>query len=462
MLRRLWARLFGGENQEPPAARQNRPPEDASVNGNTPTHDETPTNKAATDFLRREPILNRKQAVRGYELSLQGTHRERRHHPAAQRFLDGALLDRLVGLDLASILGRRLAFLPLHPLSLDLPQVTNLPRENLIVRLLPDNLTQEQGTQILARMRSLQETGLRLACAGEMVGGPLAPLLEGADFLAVDVAACDPADLLQRQRSLAKAYPHARLIARNVDTQETLQACRAMVFHYFQGGYVTHQRDWPQPRADSSRIVVAQLIGQLRGNPEDFRQLALTARLDPILAFRLLRYINSAAMGLRYKIASLERAMAYVGREGLYRWLTLLLFHTGRNEPQDEAVRETALVRGRLIELLTQGRLSREQAEMAFIAGMLSLTDILFRMPLAQALAQLSLPDEVQDALLRRQGPLGDYLGLAIACEEGEQSEIAELAARCGLDPALVSARHLEAVSWAVQFSENLRADSPL
>ena len=45
--------------------------------------------------------------------------------------------------------------------------------------------------------------------------------------------------------------------------------------------------------------------------------MALLARLDPVLAFRLLRYVNSAAMGLRHKIASLEHALPHTGREGL-------------------------------------------------------------------------------------------------------------------------------------------------
>lgn len=39
-----------------------------------------------------------------------------------------------------------------------------------------------------------------------------------------------------------------------------------------------------------------QLIAQLRQGPEDLGQVALLARLDPRLAFRLLRYVNSAAM----------------------------------------------------------------------------------------------------------------------------------------------------------------------
>lgn len=176
-------------------------------------------------------------------------------------------------------------------------------------------------------------------------------------------------------------------------------------------------------------MVVAQLIAQLRQDPENLGQVALLARLDPVLAFRLLRYVNSAAMGLRLKIASLEHAMTYIGREGLC-WLTLLLFYAGKGQPMDEALRETALARARLTELLAQTRLPRNQSEMAFITGLLSLTDMLFQMPLPDVVSQLGLPEAVIDALLKREGLYGDLLALAIACEEGDQDSIAALADR--------------------------------
>ncbi|MCU0842347.1 MAG: hypothetical protein MUC79_11600, partial [Thiobacillaceae bacterium] len=136
-------------------------------------------------------------------------------------------------------------------------------------------------------------------------------------------------------------------------------------------------------------------------------------------------------------------------------------FYTGKTEPMDAALRETALARARLTELLAQSRLPRQQAEMAFITGLLSLMDVLFQMPLHDAVSQLGLPEEVLAALLRREGVHGDLLNLAVACEEGDQAGIAALAERCGLTPALVSARHLEALVWAVELTENMRSGGP-
>ena len=87
--------------------------------------------------------------------------------------------------------------------------------------------------------------------------GLLAPLLTLADSLLVDVAALDPADLLEGRRQLVRRHPQARLIAHNVDTLETLKACRSLAFALFKGACVTHRRAWREPRLDSNRMVVA-------------------------------------------------------------------------------------------------------------------------------------------------------------------------------------------------------------
>lgn len=444
MLKWLRARTTGQPVEAPPPA--------------TPA--ETAT---APDYLRREPVLNREREVCGYELNLERPQAQRSRHPSAQRFLDGALLDRIGSPEFAAVLGRRLGLLPLHPVSLDLPQLERLAAQaatsgqSLVIGLLGD----AEGVApeaVLERVKALKTAGLRLACTESLEGGPLAPLLPLADYLTIDVAALDPPSLLERQRDLLRRYPQARLIARNADTHETLEACRRLAFTLFQGRCITHRPAWREPRMDSNRMVVAQLIAQLRQDPEDLGQVALLARLDPVLAFRLLRYVNSAAMGLRHKIASLEHAMTYIGREGLYRWLTMLLFYAGKPQPMDEALRETALARARLTELLAQTRLPRPQAEMAFIAGLLSLADLLFQMPLPEVIGQLGLPEAVVAALLRREGIYGELLALAIACEEADQAGIAALADRLGLSPAQVSARHLEALVWAVELTDNLRS----
>lgn len=97
-----------------------------------------------------------------------------------------------------------MGFLPLHPVSLDLPQLDRLAVEaasagsNLVISLQGDAVG-EEAAAILERTRGLKAGGLRQSCADTLTEGPLASLASLADYLLVDVAALDPASLLERQ-----------------------------------------------------------------------------------------------------------------------------------------------------------------------------------------------------------------------------------------------------------------------
>lgn len=126
------------------------------------------TPPASTDYLRREPLLDREHRVCDYELNLDRPAMSRARHPAAQRFLDGALLDRVSSGGLAGVLDHRLAFLPIIPASLDLPQLDGLARTvartagKLVISLQAGALPPDVHT-LPERLRELKGLGLRLA-----------------------------------------------------------------------------------------------------------------------------------------------------------------------------------------------------------------------------------------------------------------------------------------------------------
>jgi EAL and modified HD-GYP domain-containing signal transduction protein len=90
------------------------------------------------------------------------------------------------------------------------------------------------------------------------------------------------------------------------------------------------------------------------------------------------------------------------------------------------------------------------------VVGILSVIDALLEIPMNDALAHLSLPEAVSDALRRREGKYAPYLKLAIACEESDQETIQSLAGECGMDAVAVNQHHIESLAWAMEFIEAL------
>jgi len=409
-------------------------------------------------FLRRDAMLDAEQRVAAYVFSVATPAAMQAHtwHTATRKFFDSVLIDHFAGDKLAEVLGKRLAFLPLSAAGLEHPLLAQLPRDNLVVEFDPPPGAEFDRARVLARLAGLRDSGFQLSCGHALERQGLPEALELASFISLgDVARQQPPDLLARCRVLATRYPECRLMARNIDSTELYQACRQMGIQLFQGGFIIHRTARSGAKIATYRMVVVDLLNAIKRQAE-FSELAGIAWRDPALAYRLLRFVNSAAVGLREKIDHLKTAMVYVGRDELYRWLTLLLFSSKKPSHLDSALRENALVRAKLAERLAEGRMPPKERDEAFVVGILSVIDALLEMPMSEALAQLTLPEPVTQALLHRQGRYAPYLQLAIACEEGDQDSIRALAAELGMDALMVNQRHIDALAWAMRFSEAL------
>lgn len=121
-----------------------------------------------------------------------------------------------------------------------------------------------------------------------------------------------------------------------------------------------------------------------------------------------------------------------LGYQALYRCLTLLLFTQGPADPRAQPLLRQALIRARFAEPLAESPLAPAQQGEVFLVGIFSTLDVLFNLPMEQALSQLRLSEAVSAALTRREGPYAPYLQLVIACEQFDQERVAQDAAMLG------------------------------
>jgi EAL and modified HD-GYP domain-containing signal transduction protein len=84
-----------------------------------------------------------------------------------------------------------------------------------------------------------------------------------------------------------------------------------------------------------------------------------------------------------------------------------------------------AATRGKMLELLAQKLKpgNRNIADTAFTVGIMSLMDTLFGMPMPTIMEQVSVIEEVSDALIARKGFYGDLLKLAEYLERIEEAQ---------------------------------------
>lgn len=396
-------------------------------------------------FLTRQPLLDGDYRVVGYELKIN----EKTPLPvlpgatSLEQVHDENLLVSVIDMDYQLALSRKFTLLNLHATSLDNPLVANLPREGtLIAPRLP-----HPDPAMLARCQALAEQGFSLALDESALSPGMTPLARRCRYLRMDVGDNDLMALCDRLVRL-EGIKGPRMIARNVETDEAFAACRKLSFDLYQGYFFTQIRPSAPHGIDTSRMRIMQLLNLVMSHADN-ADIEAQFKLDAGLSYKLLRYINSPAVGLRYPIRSIGHVLIMLGHQQLYRWLTLLLFTHERADGRSQALLRTALVRARFAETLGEGRLAPELRGGLFVAGILSMLDALLNVAMGQAIASLNLASPIADALLHGRGAYAPYLRLAMASESNDQATIRQIAEASGLTAEETNKAHLDALAWS-------------
>ncbi|MGE5467481.1 MAG: EAL and HDOD domain-containing protein [Ignavibacteria bacterium] len=206
-------------------------------------------------------------------------------------------------------------------------------------------------------------------------------------------------------------------------------------------------------RLNPSHAQIIHILNQVRQNA-DVSEIETTLKQNISISFKLLRYINSAGFGLAKQIESFRHAVTLLGYDKLNKWLSLLLV-TASRDPAAPALMQTAIARGRFMELTAADKVDRKQLDNLFIAGSFSLLDVLLGTRIDAVLKEMNLPAAICEALLARGGPYAPWLDFAIACEQADEAELAARAAALGVPLDLVN----RAQVGALAFAESLQLD---
>lgn len=396
-------------------------------------------------YIGRQPIVDLQQKIIGYELLFR--HSADAADAQVPNDLEAGskvLINTFSNMDANWLLGDKLAFINIAAPMLESDFLELLPAKRVVLELLE---TVEATPELIARIQSLRQMGFRFALDDfdhRPINTELLPL---ADFVKVDIHELG----LDKSATLVRSLQNcgAKLIAEKVETRTEFKFCKELGFHYFQGYYFAHPETLTAKIINPAHATVLSLLNKVRNNA-DVKEIETGFKADVALSFKLLRYINSVGFGLSCEIQSIRHALAILGYQQLYRWLTLLLATAG-NDSTPPALMKTAITRGRLTELLGQGYLEKSERDNLFIVGIFSMLDAMLEMPMADILEKLYLPEAICDALLTRQGMYGPFLSLAEACESSDPGRIEELADSMAMDPESINKAHLEALAWVEQ-----------
>ncbi len=219
-------------------------------------------------------------------------------------------------------------------------------------------------------------------------------------------------------------------------------------WHFLAGTTARRTTDEPAP----SRSILLRAISMVKAEA-GIGEIEAVLKQDVALGYRLLRYLNSPAMGLRVEITSLRQAIGILGYRPMLRWLSALYLHSHPSEAS-AAFAQTAFVRGRYLELIAQEYFSAGECEELFLCGLFSVLPALTGQTMQQALEGLTLPSNVIDALCEDSGPFAPFLRLVRASESASPTAVVASAEEL----AIRAEKHNAALVAALEYADQLAA----
>lgn len=409
----------------------------------TPAPAAAAANTTGANMIARQAIVNGQHTVIGYELF--NRSRSGPDHTAAT---DVALVFTALshaGSD--EIVGKKLMFVNCTHESLAGGHLELIEPDKVVLEIsaLAHAATEEVAMRT-PTLAALRKRGFHLAFNHTVLESAYAAWLPLADYIKLDLSILTP-EQLAALINYAKRHSRAILVAEKVETAEQYRTLSGQGVGLFQGYWFARPAVVQAKLVSPVQSSILELINLVRKQAST-EQIEEVLKKDAGLAFNLMRLINSSGFGLTREITSFRQAVMLMGLKKLFRWAALLLTasRTGGTPP---AVGQTAVVRGRMMELLALENMPAEEADQAFVVGIFSMLDAMLSMPMTEALKLLSVPAIVETALLNRGGPLGHLLALAEACESGDDAAFDAAASNLNLTSQQINMAHLHALAWA-------------
>jgi EAL and modified HD-GYP domain-containing signal transduction protein len=399
-------------------------------------------------YVARQAVYDRDLNVVAYELLFRETALAREASVRDDERATGeAALTAVADIGLDVLVGSRRALVNVSRSFLLGEEVYALPPERVGLEVLE---TVEPDDALVRRLRELAVQGYEIVLDDFVAGGAADALLGVAATVKLDVCGRTAEEIGAAVDRLASR--RVRMVAEKVESRAAFDACRELGFDLFQGFVFGVPQMMTGRRIRPARPTVLGLLNALARPDVTVQELEAIIVQDVGLSLTLLRYMNSAAVGLVRRISSIRDAIVFLGTDTIRSFAYLVSLTAHSRQPAELA--RIGMVRAKMMEVLARS-LGIGEASTAFTVGLLSVADALLAVPMEVLLEELDELDErVARALADRAGELGAHLRWIESYERGRLGEIEPSA----VSLTLLRDAYVRAVAWADETSACLGA----
>lgn len=396
---------------------------------------DTEPNREDSVYVARQIIIDANKEIFGYELLFRSAKSQSMFIKDDLLATTEVLLNTLNSISIQRMIGDKWAFINVNESVLNERVYEALDRHKFVLEILE---TTKLSPQLVEQIRVMKKDGYTFALDdfvfSEENMAHFKPIFPYISYLKVDLVENEKSCLKEKLAEL-KAYD-VKFLAEKVETEEDFRFCKEIGFDYYQGYFFYRPEILEGRKIQSNNLELLDLIQAVK-TKTDAKEIEDVFKRYPGATVNLLRFINSASHAFNSKINSVRHAINLIGRKKLMRWLWMMLYVSPRcNSNMSSPLLELALQRANMVEQISTLKWGQggELTEKAFFAGILSLLDVIFHVPMVQLLKDLDVDSEIVRAIIHKDGQLGQMLKLAEVVEKNDSDAVLKNITTLGLD----------------------------
>ncbi len=368
--------------------------------------------------VSRQAIYNAHHEVVGYELLFHDN--ETANHASGKSGAEQSarlIVNTFMQIGLENLVGSNKAFLNLshdffsnaHPIPMASYQVVLEVTGNCI-----------EDERVYKELMQLNRQGYTFSLYDYEYNEATAGRLDCIDIIKLDISHYDAQFLKEQSRYYRNHGKRIHITGLQNDSQQLL--CSQLGIDFYQGEFLGATDTVRSQAVRCNRQILEAIADHSEHGPVVHDTLIDIVGQDPILCYRLLRYINCASFAGRSEIHSLRQAIGLFGITTLKEWAQLMLTAQS-NTPDSREPSTLGLIRANMCKELV-GEDNADLSEKAFLCGLLSSLEETMQTPLETLFDSISLSPDITFALLYGEGPLGHLLRQVEHYEKKEWHEL--------------------------------------
>jgi c-di-GMP-related signal transduction protein len=364
-------------------------------------------------FIGRQPILDTGKHIIGYELLFRNSsdnYYSAKDGREATLTVIGATLFHM---GIKNMVGNKKAFINFTRDLLIEHFSDILPKEKVVIEILESIILDQEAVAVCA---DLKTKGYTIALDDVVSYERCVDVMEYIDIVKVDWALTREDEKIKIAEKLIKQ--NITLLAEKIETHEDFERAKDYGYKLFQGYFFSRPTVLSTQAIPSGFSTGIKLIQEFNRTDLTIEEASELIKEEPVLAFNLLKYLNSAAFGFKTRISGITQALMLIGITNMRRWIvTLIISQTCKHNP---AIVNQAVERARFCEILAPLFSIESSTEELFMVGLLSLGEVLLQQDMRTILKTVNVAKKVEDTLLNE---VTDYTPLLKVVEAQEASD---------------------------------------